>query len=92
MRLSCPTLSLSCARLSSLALASRPPPPPRRSLRVPRRSARRPEWLAAHLHDPDLVLLHVGDKASTIKAHIPGARFVAMSDVSVSTMDHETPG
>ena len=33
-------------------------------------------WLAAHLHDRDLVLLHVGDKAQYEVAHIPGARFV----------------
>ncbi len=48
-----------------------------------------PEWLATHLSDPNLVLLHVGDKAEYDKAHIPGARFVAMQDVSVSSMDHE---
>lgn len=48
-----------------------------------------PEWLATHLSDPNLVLLHVGDKAEYEKAHIPGARFVAMPDVSVSSMDHE---
>ena len=40
-------------------------------------------WLKAHLNDPDLVLLHVGDKAEYDAAHIPGARYVAMKDVSV---------
>ena len=48
-----------------------------------------PEWLATHLADPNLVLLHVGEKAEYDKAHIPGARLVAMQDVSVSSMDHE---
>ena len=48
-----------------------------------------PEWLSTHLSDPNLVLLHVGDRAEYDKAHIPGARFVAMPDVSVSSMDHE---
>ena len=48
-----------------------------------------PAWLAQHLHDPDLVLLHVGDRAEYDKGHIPGARYVGMRDVSVSSDDHE---
>src|ERR1044072_5480414 len=44
-----------------------------------------PAWLAQHLHDPNLVLLHVGSKDGYEAAHIPGARFVQMSDVSVSS-------
>ncbi|MEP6617686.1 MAG: rhodanese-like domain-containing protein [bacterium] len=48
-----------------------------------------PAWLAEHLKDPDLVLLHVGEKAEYDKGHIPGARFVTMEDLSVSSMDHE---
>lgn len=48
-----------------------------------------PAWLAQHLHDPDLVLLHIGDKAEYDKAHIPGARFVEMKDFSASSMDHD---
>src|ERR1041385_8789874 len=47
-----------------------------------------PAWLAQHIHDPNLVLLQVGDKAKT--EHIPGAVFVSMSDVSVSS--HEKDG
>ena len=47
-------------------------------------------WLAEHLHDPDLVLLHVGDRGEYDKAHIPGARFVSQNDVSVSNHDHST--
>src|SRR5206468_9802021 len=40
-------------------------------------------WLAQHLHDPNLVLLHVG--AGEYPAmHIPGARYVTLDDVSVS--------
>ena len=39
-------------------------------------------WLAQHAADPDLVLLHVGDKAGYDKAHIPGARFVNLRDIS----------
>ncbi len=46
-------------------------------------------WLADHLRDADLVLLHVGEKAEYEKGHIPGARFVSMSDVALSSADHE---
>ena len=42
------------------------------------------KWLAAHLGDPDLVLLHVGDKDEYTAKHIPGARFVSLRDISVS--------
>ena len=47
-------------------------------------------WLSQHLNDPDLVLLHVGDKAEYAAAHIPGARLVSQSDISVS--DHSGKG
>ena len=40
-------------------------------------------WLAEHLNDPDLVLLHVGN-ARDYAAHIPGARLLTLADVSVS--------
>jgi thiosulfate/3-mercaptopyruvate sulfurtransferase len=46
-------------------------------------------WLADHLRDPDLVLLHVGDKTEYEKTHIPGARFVSLRDISVSSEDRE---
>jgi thiosulfate/3-mercaptopyruvate sulfurtransferase len=42
------------------------------------------QWLSMHLADRDLVLLHVGDKAEYDARHIPGARLVSMSDVSVT--------
>jgi thiosulfate/3-mercaptopyruvate sulfurtransferase len=41
-------------------------------------------WLAQHLTDKDLVLLHVGDRPGYDAAHIPGARFVSVADISVS--------
>jgi thiosulfate/3-mercaptopyruvate sulfurtransferase len=41
-------------------------------------------WLAAHLADPDLVLLHVGDKDEYAAKHIPGARFVSLRDIALS--------
>jgi len=39
-------------------------------------------WLASHLEDRDLVLLHVGEKAEYDVMHLPGARFISMQDVS----------
>ncbi len=41
-------------------------------------------WLASHLHDPNLVLLHVGDKKEFDEAHIPGAQFITLQDISES--------
>ncbi len=47
-------------------------------------------WLAKHRADPELVLLHVGDKKEYEAAHIPGARYVSLADISVS--DHSGKG
>jgi thiosulfate/3-mercaptopyruvate sulfurtransferase len=47
-------------------------------------------WLAKHLHDPNLVLLHIGDAREFIAKHIPGARFVDLDDISIS--DHTGAG
>lgn len=41
-------------------------------------------WLAKHLKDANLVLLHVGDAKEYPVEHIPGARAVAMQDISVT--------
>lgn len=41
-----------------------------------------PDSLAAHLDDPDLVLLHVGDSAAYLAEHIPGARWITRDAVS----------
>jgi thiosulfate/3-mercaptopyruvate sulfurtransferase len=43
-----------------------------------------PAWLAAHLKDPNLVLLHVGDEEAYKKKHIVGARRIALSEISIS--------
>jgi thiosulfate/3-mercaptopyruvate sulfurtransferase len=66
--------SFACA--SVLLLAAAPAPGPRDAMLV---SA---EWLAAHLNDPNLVLLHVGDKEEYGARHIPGARYVSTRDIS----------
>ena len=41
------------------------------------------EWLAEHLNEPNLVVLHVGkNREEYDKAHIPGARFLAWSQIA----------
>ena len=39
-------------------------------------------WLAEHLKDDSLVLLQVGEKDEYTAAHIPGAQFIALADIS----------
>ena len=46
-------------------------------------------WLAEHLKDPHLVLLHVGEQKEYDAGHIPGARYVKLDDISVSSHDRE---
>ena len=42
-------------------------------------------WLAQHLNDPNLVILQVSrDRAAYDAGHIPGARFLALSDIAVT--------
>jgi thiosulfate/3-mercaptopyruvate sulfurtransferase len=41
-------------------------------------------WLAEHLKDPNIVILHVGDPKKYEAAHIPGAQLMQMMDLSVS--------
>ncbi len=41
-----------------------------------------PDWLAAELDNPKLVLLHVGEKTEYDAGHITGARFLQMRDLS----------
>ena len=40
------------------------------------------QWLAQHINDDSLVLLHVGEKSEYVAEHIPGAQFIAISDIS----------
>jgi thiosulfate/3-mercaptopyruvate sulfurtransferase len=53
-------------------------------------------WLAQHVNDPDLVLLHVGTKPTYDAGHIANARFVTLRDVtagdpSATTLTLELP-
>ncbi|HLK48909.1 MAG TPA: sulfurtransferase [Bryobacteraceae bacterium] len=42
-------------------------------------------WLAQHLKDPKIVILHVSrDRTAYDAGHIPGARFLALSDIVVT--------
>jgi thiosulfate/3-mercaptopyruvate sulfurtransferase len=70
--------------LTGADLTSRPmlPPNPRDPLLVST------EWLARHLGDPNLVLLHVGDARQYATEHIPGARLISLRDISAAP----TPG
>lgn len=40
------------------------------------------DWLAAHLSDPGLVLLHIGPKEGYDANHIPGARHLTLDDIA----------
>lgn len=49
------------------------------------------QWLAEHLNDPNVVVLHVAEKRSEYDAgHIPGARFLALEDF-IEDEDAELP-
>lgn len=48
------------------------------------------EWLGSHLNDPNIVLLHVGERREYDEGHIPGARFVTAEDMA--EMGHDKPG
>jgi len=71
------------ALTAATALAAPRPPEPALPLVVT------PAWLASHLEDPDLVVLHVGDADAYRARHIPHARRVALSDLSRSAADHD---
>jgi thiosulfate/3-mercaptopyruvate sulfurtransferase len=48
-------------------------------------------WLAAHLGDANLVLLHVGDADEYAKAHLPGARLLSQRELSAPSANPGTP-
>lgn len=49
-----------------------------------------PAWLASHLNDEGLVILHVGRQADYDAGHIPGARLASMGDVSERRGENNT--
>ena len=48
-----------------------------------------PAELSQHLRDPRLVLLYVGPKADYDAGHVPGARYVEMSDLAKGRAEGE---
>jgi thiosulfate/3-mercaptopyruvate sulfurtransferase len=88
-----PSLVASLAAMTPAAADPRPTTPTRAATAGPAADPAAlplvvsPAWLAAHLNDRDLVILHVGDADAYRAKHIPGARRVALSDVSVSSGD-----
>jgi len=40
------------------------------------------DWLAKHLNDDSIVLLHVGEKDEYMSSHIPRAQFIQLADIS----------
>lgn len=42
------------------------------------------DWLAAHLNDPDLVVLSIGAAPDFYAKHIPGARQILLSEIAVT--------
>jgi thiosulfate/3-mercaptopyruvate sulfurtransferase len=75
--------ALLAAVLAACAAPAPPAPPAEEALPL----LVTPAWLAEHLSDPDLVLLHVGEADAYRTEHIPGARHVALSDISYSVHD-----
>ncbi len=82
-RLACVTVSL------GMLAGAAPPPHAAASAEAVAPDAQRAlpllvdaDWLASHLLDPDLVLLHVGKREGYDGGHIPGARFIELADIS----------
>lgn len=51
-----------------------------------------PAWVERHLKDPNLVVFEVGimdGPTEFAKGHIPGARYIDMSQLSLSSMNHK---
>jgi thiosulfate/3-mercaptopyruvate sulfurtransferase len=44
-------------------------------------------WLSQHLQDRNLVLFHVGERATYDSVHIPGAQYLALGDLSAPRVE-----
>ena len=42
------------------------------------------DWLSQNIKDPKLVLLHIGQKPEYDAGHIPGARYIALTDIALA--------
>jgi thiosulfate/3-mercaptopyruvate sulfurtransferase len=65
-----------------MTLAFSPTYPAAKTPQIPKTLIVSTEWLAQHLKDDSLVLLEVGEKAEFTAAHIPGAQFIRLVDIS----------
>jgi len=73
---------LAAALLFTAPTVNAAPPPQKVPQSPPPAMLVQTEWLATHLSDKNLVVLHVGaDRTSYNMGHIPGARFLALSDI-----------
>ena len=71
-----------CAGLAvALSAAASQQPDPRSSLLVSS------SWLATHLRDPNLVLLHVSSADEYARAHIAGAQFISTAEIATPRPD-----
>ncbi|HET9809008.1 MAG TPA: rhodanese-like domain-containing protein [Candidatus Limnocylindria bacterium] len=64
-----------------LAVATQTGPAPDSSA-WPRSMVVSAEWLESHRGDRGLVILHVGERSSYEREHIPGARYISFDDVA----------
>ena len=76
--------ALAVLLLPALSISPSAQPSPRETMVVST------AWLAQHLNDENLVLLHLGPKPEYDTAHIPGARFITFNDISNSDTTSET--
>lgn len=50
-----------------------------------------PDWVASHLDDPTIVLLQVGTIEQYDSTHIPGAYYIALSDITIKRGEEKIP-
>jgi thiosulfate/3-mercaptopyruvate sulfurtransferase len=72
-------MTLTALLVTVLSVPVQPPPPVQQSREE---LVVNVAWLAQHINDPNLVLLHVGDRAEYDAGHIQGARYIALDDIS----------
>jgi thiosulfate/3-mercaptopyruvate sulfurtransferase len=71
--------------ISQIAFAQTRVPVPRTNLRAS--MVVQTAWLERHLSDPNLVVLQIGRDPNEFEQHIPGARFIKLSELAVRRGD-----
>jgi len=73
------------ALIFSAALTASATAANRQAMQSPASMLVQTSWLAVHLSDKNLVILHVGaNRAAYDTGHIPGARFLALSEIAMT--------